>query len=204
MTRMTHQINMKSARGRPKGTGIDDWTRLQQVAALIAANPELKPTTAIKTIGVTDPSAIRRLRDKFHQAQDELMTTIRRARAPAKPRQKSQVVSAAAASTNAPSAAPEPAKSPQVDPAPSTVPAATCASAVAAPIRTNPPPFGPFVALMGFGLQAATAAVEQQFSLCRQALRSPVIETLIRQQLIITELMIAAATPRRSAFMPRH
>src|SRR5918992_1384523 len=81
MTRSTRQINTKSSRGRPKGSGKDDWSRLQQVAALIAANPALKPTTAIKRIGVTDPSVVRRLRDKFHLAEDELLTTVRRARA---------------------------------------------------------------------------------------------------------------------------
>ncbi|CFX09534.1 conserved protein of unknown function [Candidatus Filomicrobium marinum] len=55
----------KTRRGRPKGTGIDDRVPLIQIAALIAADPELKPTTAIRRIGVTEPSVIRRLRDKF-------------------------------------------------------------------------------------------------------------------------------------------
>ena len=57
----------KSRRGRPKGSGIDDRTRLEAIAELLAADPSLKPTTAIKSIGITDPSAIRRLRDKFHE-----------------------------------------------------------------------------------------------------------------------------------------
>ncbi len=56
----------KTARGRPRGTGLNDRAVLQSVIDLVAANPEMKPTTAIKSIGVTDPSAIRRLRDKFH------------------------------------------------------------------------------------------------------------------------------------------
>ena len=66
----------KGQRGRPKGSGIDDRTRLQTIAAMIAANPELKPTTAIKSIGINDPSIIRRLRDKFHAAQTELMAEL--------------------------------------------------------------------------------------------------------------------------------
>ena len=58
--------SVKQTRGRPKGTGLDDRALLQSVIQLVEANPNLKPTTAIKSIGVKDPSAIRRLRDKFH------------------------------------------------------------------------------------------------------------------------------------------
>lgn len=58
--------SVKTTRGRPKGTGLDDRALLQSVIQLVEANPNLKPTTAIKSIGVKDPSAIRRLRDKFH------------------------------------------------------------------------------------------------------------------------------------------
>lgn len=70
-------------RGRPKGSGIDDRAKLREMAALIAAQPHLKPTTAIKVLGENDPSVIRRLRDKFHALQHELMAEIRRAPAPA-------------------------------------------------------------------------------------------------------------------------
>ncbi len=62
-------------RGRPKGSGIDDQKFLADIAAMIAAKPDLKPTTAIKALGVTDPSAIRRLRDKFHQFTSELINS---------------------------------------------------------------------------------------------------------------------------------
>lgn len=55
----------KTRRGRPKGTGIDDLAPLLQIAALMADNPDLKPTTAIRRLGITEPSVIRRLRDKF-------------------------------------------------------------------------------------------------------------------------------------------
>ncbi|MCB1519729.1 MAG: hypothetical protein KDJ37_04035 [Hyphomicrobiaceae bacterium] len=54
-----------SRRGRPKGTGIDDRATLEEIARLIAADPSLRPTTAIKAMGLTDPSVIRRLRDKY-------------------------------------------------------------------------------------------------------------------------------------------
>jgi hypothetical protein len=52
-------------RGRPKGTGIDDATTLAEIGRLLKADPELKPTTAIKRVGVTDPSVVRRLREKL-------------------------------------------------------------------------------------------------------------------------------------------
>ena len=60
-------------RGRPKGTGIDDSATLREIASLLAADPDLKPTTAIKSLGFSDPSAIRRLRDKFNVDRDRLM-----------------------------------------------------------------------------------------------------------------------------------
>jgi hypothetical protein len=52
-------------RGRPKGTGIDDNKRLAQLAELLRIRPDLRPTTAIRQMGYSDPSAIRRLRDKY-------------------------------------------------------------------------------------------------------------------------------------------
>lgn len=55
-------------RGRPKGTGINDTDLLHRVRAALAADPTLRPTTAIRAAGVTDPSAIRRLRDKLGAA----------------------------------------------------------------------------------------------------------------------------------------
>lgn len=58
-------LQAKSRRGRPKGTGIDDNDRIARLAELIRVHPELKPTTAIRVMGITDPSVIRRLRDKY-------------------------------------------------------------------------------------------------------------------------------------------
>lgn len=57
--------DVKPRRGRPKGTGIDDSDRIARLAELIKVRPELKPTTAIRAMGITDPSVIRRLRDKY-------------------------------------------------------------------------------------------------------------------------------------------
>lgn len=69
----------KRTRGRPKGTGINDEARLIEIARLRAANPSLKPTTAIKQAGVTNPSVVRRLRDKFAAAESRLMAMVKTA-----------------------------------------------------------------------------------------------------------------------------
>jgi len=67
-------------RGRPKGTGINDRETLLKIAHLIAANPKMKRTTAIKQAGITNPSVVRRLRDKYqeqeHILQAEVAATI--------------------------------------------------------------------------------------------------------------------------------
>jgi hypothetical protein len=71
-----HPSTTHGKRGRPPGTGKNDTDRLLKIAALMAADPGLKPTTAIKQIGETDPSTIRRLRDKFHEQQSALVAQI--------------------------------------------------------------------------------------------------------------------------------
>lgn len=58
-----HQAHAR--RGRPKGTGIDDGDRIARLVELIRVRPDLKPTTAIRLMGFSDPSAIRRLREKY-------------------------------------------------------------------------------------------------------------------------------------------
>lgn len=61
----------KQSRGRPKGSGIDDRIWLREMARLMRLDPTLRPTSAIKALGVTDPSTIRRLRDKFASIEDQ-------------------------------------------------------------------------------------------------------------------------------------
>jgi hypothetical protein len=65
MVAASDQSRLTRAKGRPKGSGIDDSAELAQVRALLAAEPKLRPTTAIKRLGVTDPSIVRRLRNKL-------------------------------------------------------------------------------------------------------------------------------------------
>jgi hypothetical protein len=196
MNRMTRLTDRKSPRGRPKGSGKDDWSRLQQIAALIAANPALKPTTAIKRIGVTDPSVVRRLRDKFHLAEHELLTTVRRTRASTPSRQTPKRGSDPLR-PRTPTSATEPEKKDRIDQAADVSCPATCQPPAAAPTVTSPAPFGSFAALMGLSLQAAAAAVEQHYTLCQYALRSPPIEAFVRQQLLLTEILFSPGSPRR-------
>lgn len=66
----------KARRGRPKGSEIDDSGQLRAIAKLISEDPELKPTTAIRSMGISDPSTIRRLRDKYNQRREELEARI--------------------------------------------------------------------------------------------------------------------------------
>ena len=52
-------------RGRPKGTGIDDREILQSIFSLLNEDVGLRPTTAIRQLGISDPSVVRRLREKL-------------------------------------------------------------------------------------------------------------------------------------------
>jgi hypothetical protein len=88
-------------RGRPKGTGINDQATLIRVADLLSADSRLKPTTAIRKLGISDPSIIRRLRDKLRTPMAAIA---------AAPRAIALVTSAATKSTK-PSAKPRPRKS---------------------------------------------------------------------------------------------
>jgi hypothetical protein len=63
----------KRPRGRPRGTGKDDTTYLQQVAGLLVRDPTLKPTTAMKRVmasrswAETEPTLIRRWQSKWQR-----------------------------------------------------------------------------------------------------------------------------------------
>lgn len=54
----------KAKRGRPTGSGINDRIWLRELGQLIRIDPARRPTSAIKALGITDPSTIRRLREK--------------------------------------------------------------------------------------------------------------------------------------------
>jgi hypothetical protein len=73
----------KKGRGRPKGSGKNDRDTLLQIAAICAADPTIKRTTAIKKLGITNPSVVRRLRDKFAADADALIAEVKAAADPA-------------------------------------------------------------------------------------------------------------------------
>jgi hypothetical protein len=92
----------KGTRGRPKGTGINDKELLLRIAAIIVDNPDIKRTTAIKRLGIENPSTVRRLRDKFQAEADKYIAEVKASRAPAQG-------GAETAKGRKPKAAPEPA-----------------------------------------------------------------------------------------------
>ncbi|MEO0810871.1 MAG: hypothetical protein AAFW82_09620 [Pseudomonadota bacterium] len=66
----------RQRRGRPKGSGIDDRSRLLAIAEAMERDPQLRVTTAIKQLGFDDPSTIRRLRDKFKANHEALLQPL--------------------------------------------------------------------------------------------------------------------------------
>ncbi len=45
---------------------------------MMEAMPDLRPTTAIRKLGISDPSTIRRLRDKYKAQRDDIHIEVRR------------------------------------------------------------------------------------------------------------------------------
>lgn len=194
----------KPQRGRPKGSGIDDRTRLAAIAALIAANPELKPTTAIKSIGITDPSIIRRLRDKFHAAQSELMADLHDT-APAAIVEPA-MCAAIPAAISEPAVAPQRAMAAQiaapvrkapsasVPEIPAAPPAPTVAAAEKSPVAHDETPDW-LTAFCGFGITAASTAFQAQLVLAQQLIRLPQVALALRQHVAFNELTMAMVQP---------
>jgi hypothetical protein len=173
--------------GRPKGSGLDDRLTLASIAALIAANPKLKPTTAIRSLGVEAPSDIRRLRDKFRLEQAKLMADARRA-----PRLNGARPLPLHKGSGA--GAPGPASS-QRPPVPSL--ASNNASRSAAPGAL-------FAAWCDLAVSAASAAVEHQAVLAHCWLRLPPVATAMRGQLVLNAIGVAIYTRSRRSGAPYH
>jgi hypothetical protein len=177
----------RSQRGRPKGTGLNDHARLMAVAELIAKNPELKPTTAIKSIGVSDPSTIRRLRDKFHSVKNELVAELdapSEKQAPARTRSAALNIAGSAKSKAAAPTKPAIAAPAQTEPMAPPAPLATVAPAAADPAQ--------WMALWyGLGLQSFSSAVALQISFLEKVMRMPQVATALRGQLALNEMAVA-------------
>jgi hypothetical protein len=175
--------------GRPKGSGLDDRQQLETIAALLAANPKLKPTTAIRSLGVEDPSTIRRLRDKFRHAQPRLMADARRG-----PRAK----------LSRPVPRPVPANFNESAPAPaslSTQPPAQPCEVPAVPQTSEVAPMTPAAALVGgwcdLTFSLLRTAVEAQAVIVQHYLELPVVATAVRRQLVLNSVAVAVLNRSR-------
>ena len=180
-------LSTQARYGRPRGTGLDDTAQLESLAALLAANPALKPTTALRSLGVENPSAIRRLRDKFHKDQGRLLAKARRNFQPANNR-------------TLPRPGPsQPTSRRQLASVRTLVPAAPLAppeSPIA--VEAQPLPQPPLLATWcAFGLWATTTAMEQHAVLTQHWLQSPAVEIALRGQLAVGAFLVAVATPRK-------
>ena len=182
---------MQPRYGRPRGSGLDDSQQLESIAALLAANPGLKPTTAIRSLGVEDPSAIRRLRDKFRVEQARLMANAR----PdfhdighsATPSRRAQPLRSAVSRrqlksvrTSVPAGLP---KAPDND-----------IAAEPAHVATQPPLLANW---FDFGLRAMTTAIDQHAVLAQHWLRHPAVENAVRAQLAVGSFLVAVSSPRK-------
>ena len=208
--------NTKLTRGRPKGTGLDDRAIIQSVIEMVAANPDLKPTTAIRSFGVTDPSAIRRLRDKFHLVHEETRAPAAAKRAPAaaQPPQPARAVALKSISEPVRSApvqskvpptnkqAPARKTSPSdIDVVVSPEPAARLADspkqAHCSAVATSPSWLSLWAEL---GLQTMAASINAQWMIYDQVLRSPPVTAAFDSHAVLTEFAAAwcATSPATS------
>lgn len=170
-------LNMASAaarKGRPKGSGIDDSQQLARIAALLAADPKLRPTTAIRSLGIEEPSVIRRLRDKYRAHQTALQEA---ARNQSPPKGKPTVTAKRG----------EEPKQPSRSHAPPSIKWDTTTTDI-------------FVAWCGFAFGAVSAAIENQYVIAQHFLHQPSISIAVKNQLLINRFTLAVyqRTRRRS------
>ena len=191
---------LKKARGRPKGSGLDDSVHLDAIATLIADNPDLKPTTAIKKLGITDPSAVRRLRDKY-RAKGGPARPPRGVQAPVQSALRSTPPKASRVARDG--AAPGlTASSRQMQRRRETSRGETLRGASAgvgglAETRETPPQ--EWLAVWGgLGVQALAASVDFQLSMAGHAMRWPAISAALRQQIFLSDLAMSFYAPPSS------
>lgn len=176
-------------RGRPKGSGINDWERLLTIASLMEKNPKLKVTTAIKELGFTDPSVIRRLRDKFKANQRIL---LRRRQPSSATKTIAQIGQATGRET--PSAALLVAETNK-----DCRRSATVKEIASRPVNDNDEPISPRSAgsldmaecvVLGFRSFAIVSGIQAQF--LRSVLSHPAADLAVRQHLSVCEAVSSA------------
>jgi hypothetical protein len=161
-------------RGRPRGSGLDDRVQLRRISDLLEANPSLRPTTAIKAIGVSDPSTIRRLREKL-----KVETPKREFHAaPSAPVQRVSQIEARSKTRT------------------STTPASSGA-AMGEAIAPYEPQLSLFMQWCVLGLSAYSTTVEAQRAMFDDFLSVPPVASALRHQLLVNEVA-KAFCPKRS------
>lgn len=163
---------------------------------MIAAKPQLKPTTAIKALGVTDPSAIRRLRDKFHAFSSDVSVEPT-ASVASVPRTTPRVVAAAVA---------EDAACIREVPATTTLQnhVSNVAGCIDAAAPRFPTPFDIFAMWCGLGISALSTALATQAAVSRNLSRLPHVDAALRHQLALNELAMAIVPGRPAARTTLH
>jgi hypothetical protein len=171
--------------GRPKGSGLDDRQQLETIAALLVADPKLKPTTAIRLLGVDDPSTIRRLRDKFRHEQPQLMAKVQSVGSAA-------ITRPVPANCNKSTPAPMTLSTPQVTP-PRVAPVVQRTSEVA--------PSTPAAALVGgwcdLTISLMRTAAEAQAVIVQHWLEQPAVASAMRRQLALNSVAVAGLNRSR-------
>jgi hypothetical protein len=175
--------------GRPKGTGLDDRKRLESIAAALVANPKLKPTTAIRALGIDDPSTIRRLRDKFNLEYGKLMADARRAARAKTSGTRREVAKLARLAQSGIESTIEPVIKPRAIadalPAPKSSPL---------PSLSIVPQSSLLVGCFDLGVCALSTAVQGQSILADYWLSLPVVSMAMRGQLTLNAVAVAMYT----------
>ena len=216
----------RTPRGRPQGSGLDDRARLEAVAQLMAKDKGLKATTAIKATGISDPSAIRRLREKFKEMQASGAAvetlTIKTAAVPA-PASKKAAARPRAAAAGVP-------KTPKKSAPARHQPDAASDAIVKCAAEASPPgaaigtqslaqhpelqsqPEVPrqqtgaaWIGLWyGLGLQSLSTVVGLQMALVESVLESPTVKAVLSHQAAVNSFTLALCVPRTEVRMTVH
>ena len=216
----------KPQRGRPKGSGINDDRRLQDIARLLVAEPGLKPTTAIRSLGYSNPSAIRRLRDKLNADLDNLLAAARNDLGMSQRRAGRADASYANADSRADTATSAVRAAANHTPGPSG-PAHDRGSLAAASggilergetesVAARPPRSKAVESVAGsaspdvagrwieLSFQAGAVAMRHHVRVCAQLARVPSITALLQQQMLLAELLVGAGFPNSAQSQTRH
>jgi len=172
-------------RGRPKGSGLDDRGQLVAIAALIAKNPDLKPTTAIKSLGVSDPSTIRRLRDKYRKFQNtsEISTSQTKPKLDIQPKKSAKSAERAKALSKVKTSTPK-VNSARQPRSPKPMSATASENALGEPSSW-------LNSWTAFGLQTLATTIDVQIAAGRSVLALPPVAFALKQQSALNEITIS-------------